>query len=458
MINKAIVLITDHKPGEYAFCKVAGASLFKRAIFSGQKAGIDEFFILYTGKNKHEIETSLKDDKRIMSKANIVNLSKEKDGGIEIHANMTCASGQNYFIINGNAIFDYSLLQRLSHFDLKDAFAAVSVDKRKDDFPERPGEWYIKLSNDNIMDISQDSKDCDGKTTGIILASPGAVSNLMGNFFSNPNFSLNEWMGSQIKNKELKAFNIKDNLSLEVVSEPHLRECEKRLYNSLGSSLDGPIVDKYINRKISRQITSQLVKTPITPNQTTMISLAIGIVSVWYFWHGGYWNYLAGALVFQLSFIFDQCDGEIARLKFMESKFGGWFDAVCDSVIRALMALGMTRSLYIESNQTLILISGILSSIGIFVSTILSSYETLQKEENERDVNKKNANGYVKEGNKLSVFVDKFNNTDSVTIILFICILSGHLAWFLWTIGIGSFAFSLVILAKTLIVRKNLHK
>lgn len=449
MINKAIVLITDHKHSDYAFADAAGVSLFKRTIFSGQKAGIDEFFILYTGKRKHKIEILLSRDKRIRSKINIINPSGKGNDGMEILANMIHATGQNYFIINGNAIFDYSLLQKLSQFDLKNAFAAIPVDKHRDIFSETSGEWYVKRSNDNVVDISQNANDCHCKSTGIMVASPGAVSIFLEHYSSSPNLSLNEWIGAQIKNREIKAFDIKDSLSMEVVSELHLRECQKNLYNSLGSSVDGPIVDKYINRRISRQITRQLVKTPITPNQTTFICLLTGIVSAWYFWQGGYWNYLVGALIFQFSFIFDQCDGEIARLKFMESKFGGWFDAVCDSIIRTFMILGMTRSLYLESNQTLILILGSLSSIGIFFSTILSSYETLQKEEE----NLNSAN--VENENKLSALIDKFNNTDSFSIILFICILSGHLTWFLWTIGIGSFAFTLVILAKLIIIPRE---
>ena len=446
MISKALVLIKNHKHGEYAFARAAGVTLFKRAIFSGQKAGIDEFFILYAGAETQKIETLLRRDKRIRSKINIINFSGRGNGGLEAHTNIVCAPEHNYFIISGNSIFDYSLLQKLSRFDLKNAFAAISVDKRRDIFPETSGEWYVNLSNDNVVGISQDSNDCHGRSTGIMVASHEAVSLFLENYSSNSNFSLNEWLGLQIKNKELKAFDVKDILSMEVVSELHLRECEIRLYNSLGSSADGPIVDKYVNRRISRQITRQLVKTPITPNQTTFICLTVGIVSACYFWIGGYWNYLIGALVFQFSFIFDQCDGEIARLKFMESRFGGWFDAVCDSIIRTLMILGMTGSMYAVSNQTLILILGILSSVGIFVSTILSSYETLKKEEESLN------SASVENENKLSALIDKFNNTDSFSIILFICILSGHLIWFLWTIGVGSFVFTLVILAKLIII------
>lgn len=451
MVSKAL-LLTNYKFSEYAFSEVAGVPLFKRTILSGQKAGINEFFILNSSNKRSEIEASLNKDKRIRSKISIIDFSNHVKNGKEIFNSIINSFEDNYLIINGNVIFDHRLLREFLQLKFKDAVAALTVDKGKDFFPKKEfAQWYVKLSNNNVVGISQDMENCDGKATGIIIASPGITTILIEYTLSNLSSSLYKCIQSQIKDEKIMAVDIKDNLCIEVVSRQRLQEYERRLYNSLGTLVDGPIVDKYINRKISRIITKQLVKTPITPNQTTFLSLVIGVVAAGFFWLGGYWNCLAGGLVFQLSFIFDQCDGEIARLKFLESRIGCWFDAFCDSIIRTFIILGMTGSLYIEANQPLILILGILSSIGIFVSTMAGSYETFKKEKNIGYTNKKSTDASIEKENKLSAFIDKFNNTDSFSIILFICVLSGQLVWFLWTIGIGSFVFTLVILAKLLI-------
>ncbi|ODS31591.1 MAG: Bifunctional IPC transferase and DIPP synthase [Candidatus Scalindua rubra] len=497
MINKAFILIPNYKSYKWAFSEIAHVSLLKRAIFSGQKAGINEFFILISGKNKSEIERSLSMDKRIRAEINIIDFLERTEE--EVFTDIVSNLSQNYLIIKANTVFDNRLLQEFSQFNLKDAMAAISVYKDKNISPKKEftqyraenhpfspplqggergeviksnkaelssrripldieqlhkkhGEWYVKLSDNNeLLAISQMLENYDGRAAGMVLASPKIIEILIENLSRDTSFSLYKLMELQVKDGNILAFDVKDNLCMEVISNLQLKECERKLYNSLGASVDGPIVDKYINRKISRLITEQLVKTPITPNQTTFLSLMIGIVSAWFFWQGGYWNYLAGGLVFQLSFIFDQCDGEIARLKFMESKIGGWFDAFCDSIIRTFIILGMTGSLYAESNQSLVLILGIISSIGIFVSTMAGSYETFKKEESIDYTNKESTDASIEKGNKLSAFIDKFNNTDSFSIIIFICILSGQLVWFLWTIGIGSFGFTLVILVKSLI-------
>ncbi|MFQ5686022.1 MAG: CDP-alcohol phosphatidyltransferase family protein [Candidatus Scalindua sp.] len=462
MITSALVLLADDNNDECAFLETASMPLFKRAIFSGQKAGIDKFIILYSGKKKSEIERSLSMDKRVRSEIKIIDvLNKTEDVLIDIRS----APEQNYLIIEANTFFDNNrLLQEFSQISLRDEVAAITIDKtvnisakeHKDRNRQISADhWYVKLSNNKVSAISQGLENYDGRAAGIVLASSGIVEILIKNLFADATFSVYKLMAQQVKDGRILAFDIKDNLCVEVLSKQQLQECEKRLYNSLGSSVDGPIIDKYINRRISRVITKQLVKTHITPNQTTFLSLIIGIVSAWYFWQGGFWNYIAGGLVFQLSFIFDQCDGEIARLKFMESRIGGWFDAFCDSIIRTFIILGMTGSLYAKTNQSLILILGILSSIGIFVSTMAGSYETLKKEEEAKSENTGSANTSTANESKIGAFIDKFNNTDSFSIILFICILSGHLTWFLWTIGIGSFAFTLVILIKLIIIGKT---
>jgi phosphatidylglycerophosphate synthase len=62
---------------------------------------------------------------------------------------------------------------------------------------------------------------------------------------------------------------------------------------------------------------------------------------------GGYVNIVIGAAIFQLYSILDGCDGEIARAKGLESKFGERLDHFCDFLASILfilaLAFGMNR-------------------------------------------------------------------------------------------------------------------
>ncbi len=49
----------------------------------------------------------------------------------------------------------------------------------------------------------------------------------------------------------------------------------------------------------------------------------------------------AGGVVAQVTSIIDGCDGEIARLKRLESDFGAWSDAVLDRDADAFLLFGL---------------------------------------------------------------------------------------------------------------------
>lgn len=85
-----------------------------------------------------------------------------------------------------------------------------------------------------------------------------------------------------------------------------------------------------LNRLCSKPLTAALLKTPLTPNQITLTSLAFGIFAGTLFSRGLYGFSVAAAVSYQLAMILDNCDGEIARAKNMRSTLGGWLDVIAD--------------------------------------------------------------------------------------------------------------------------------
>ncbi|CCQ89875.1 membrane hypothetical protein [Nitrospina gracilis 3/211] len=112
-----------------------------------------------------------------------------------------------------------------------------------------------------------------------------------------------------------------------------------------GMSNDSPM-DRLVTRHMSRHLTRLFIRTPLTPNQITWAHLVLGLVSGWYFYLGGYGNQLTGALLLMLSAWLDSTDGEIARLRFQQSPFGGMLDIVADNVVHFAVFLGIGLGLY----------------------------------------------------------------------------------------------------------------
>ena len=133
--------------------------------------------------------------------------------------------------------------------------------------------------------------------------------------------------------------------------------------NELIKMTDG-IVSRYINRKISTRITMFIVKKRIniTPNQVSVLSFAIGIISALIYLFN---NPLLAGIGVQASSIIDGVDGELARILKKTTRFGAFFDAILDRLVNIVIIICI--SLYLSNlgvNQELLLVSSICALSG----------------------------------------------------------------------------------------------
>ena len=90
---------------------------------------------------------------------------------------------------------------------------------------------------------------------------------------------------------------------------------EKLLWDSLTSDTEG-FVDVYFNRPAGRWLSKVLIHTPITPNQVSLVSMLIGLLSAYCFSLGNYGLGVIGSILLQVSAMVDCIDGDIARMVF----------------------------------------------------------------------------------------------------------------------------------------------
>jgi len=126
-----------------------------------------------------------------------------------------------------------------------------------------------------------------------------------------------------------------------------IRVAERRLLRGLIKDTDG-FMARHFDRHISLQISRRLAPTSVAPSQITWLSIAIGLCGAPFFL-SAHWSWQTlGALLFLLHSIVDGCDGELARLKFQESRYGGildfWGDNVVHVAIFGCMAVGWALS------------------------------------------------------------------------------------------------------------------
>jgi CDP-L-myo-inositol myo-inositolphosphotransferase len=106
------------------------------------------------------------------------------------------------------------------------------------------------------------------------------------------------------------------------------------------------LVSQFLNRPVSRFITRFLLKLPIHPNIWTMGILVLPIIACVFLVRGDYTNVAIGAALLQVYSILDGCDGEIARARNLESKFGERLDNFCDFVASILFVVALGFGLH----------------------------------------------------------------------------------------------------------------
>lgn len=153
-----------------------------------------------------------------------------------------------------------------------------------------------------------------------------------------------------------------------------VRAAERWLLRSLIKPREG-FMSRHFERRISLALTRRLIETPITPNTMTLVSLGVGLSGAPFFASSSLTWQLAGALLFLAHSILDGCDGELARLKFLESAHGAVLDFWGDNLVHAAVFIGMAVGLSHEVGAAWALTVGVaaLASTGATAAVVYRS-------------------------------------------------------------------------------------
>ena len=147
--------------------------------------------------------------------------------------------------------------------------------------------------------------------------------------------------------KRLAAGDAAGDLGVPVQSEADLARAETWLLRGLIKETEG-FMSSHFERKISLALSRRLASTSVTPNQMTLVSVAVGLVGAFFFLSSEASRQTLGALLFLLHSILDGCDGELARLRLQESRLGGvldfWGDNVVHAAVFTAIAVGWSLS------------------------------------------------------------------------------------------------------------------
>ncbi len=230
-------------------------------------------------------------------------------------------------------------------------------------------------------------------------------------------------------------------VGVPLASAADLPRAERHLLDSLVKDTEG-FMSRHFERRVSLSVSRRLASTSVTPNVMTLVSLAIGLVGAAFFLRGSAGSQTIGALLFLLHSILDGCDGELARLKFQESRWGGladfWGDNVVHVAVFSAMAIGWSR----QTGASWPLLLGTSAVLGTLASAFFVYRRTMAKPREGPLYTSVATEGET----RLSRMTDALSRRDFIYRVLILSAF-GKARWFLVLAAAGAPVYFLVLLA-----------
>lgn len=428
MLTRAIVLMPSAAETKNLLRPIAGVPALLRTLLSAQRAGVNE--ILLVGKGPFEpLRQPIAPDRRLLARLHWVT---DQPWAALTQAVPELETGWlegGLWVLPAGAVIDATLLREVAQRAVSQPIAVV------EEWPRPQGEF--RVSERRISQL--ETRNSTLETAPAVFRVAGPWLRQLLDTSGNVPLSVALSALPQRRNVEYVANN--GRLCAPVVGKHNREGVERQLFVGLQSSSDG-WVDRYVNRQLSRFFSRWLLRTPLTPNHVTLISLAIGLMAALSFAWGGWLSGVIGALLLQWSAVVDCCDGEVARLKFLESPAGYYLDIACDNVVHVAVFVGIAWSVSQGLGSTHSLALGGLAAVGTIMSflvVVMTRHGGVQ-----------NASG------GLDRVIDALTNRD-FSIFLLLCALAGVLQWFLWVLAIGVNLFWPTVLGLAWRARRTAH-
>ena len=417
--------------GEQCFAEVAGMPLIQRILLSGVKAGIQEW-ILLAWHGAEKLPALLHTASRLTGVPWQVYDLRHGDA-----ANLAALLPTKEVIaIACTAVFDYRLLDALQQEEGTALGVTAASPSTSDGVTLRDGQVLAQASTTSPA----------FRSTGILRCSSALLKHvirLSWGELQKTSTPLQTLLPGIIAYTPVRAVDVSQHLWIPLMAPfaASVTAAEEELVRRLGREGDSLIV-RMLNRRISQALTKRLVRTAVTPNQITVFSAALGLSGAFLLAQGTDVLQIMGSLLFLCSTIIDGCDGEVARLTFQESDFGGKLDIMMDNVVHLFLFPGIAFGLYRENGEPIALVLGALTLGGVLIS-LIAYLPTLWRPAGERHTHTR--------------LHESLASRDFAYLLLILAFFD-RIEWFLWTAAVGTYVFAATWLVVSYLRRRRQNR
>lgn len=363
--------------------EVGGMPLIKRVILAAKKIGVTEFVIVL-GYQAAKIRRAINAQKLGVKITWVRNSDWEKPNGLSVLKAEKYVDGR-FLLFMADHVFDPNILQDLMKLDISKHCGVLCVDRRLNKVINLDDATKVRTHDNQMMDIGKSLTDFNAIDVGIFVCTPHIFEALRQSQLKGDD-TLSGGIRELAREGRMWTLDIGDRFWQDVDTLPDLRQAERLLLRATRSDRDG-IVAKLINRRISNGITRWLIKTPITPNQISILNLIFSVFIAWIVSFGKPLTTALGGILFQLASILDGCDGEVAQIKLKESKLGALVDTISDHLSYFLFVAGVTVGMFNATGNPLVFVVTAISLLFLLVALRIGvSYLNKQGSRSLRDL------------------------------------------------------------------------
>jgi len=354
--------------------KLYDMPLIERSIFNlNHKLNVKKFYIV-TGYKHDAVRDFLEELKnKINVEINIVFANEwEKGNGASFLSISNIIKEDYFYAVMCDHLFNDGFFETIVEKNIENNKSYLAISKTLSQFNELNDATKVKIKNGNISHIGKSINEIDGFDTGFFVINSQIFKHI-DNMSDEKNISLSRLMQKIADNNHLCCIEVPAQSWMDIDTKEDLEKAKDFLFDAANSkSNDGP-VSRYLNRPISNMITKQIANFPVKPNHISLFSFLLSLLAAIIIALKGYSFLVLGALLAQLSSILDGCDGEVARLKNITSKYGGWLDQILDRYADLFLITGLTFHTYYLHQSLNVFLIGILAIGG----SLIMSYSAI---------------------------------------------------------------------------------
>jgi 1L-myo-inositol 1-phosphate cytidylyltransferase / CDP-L-myo-inositol myo-inositolphosphotransferase len=359
-----------------------GIPLIKRTILTCEREGVRRFVVVYADP---DVRRAVESDPQLaaLDIVWVCNAERASEDGFGLLRARSHLRGE-FFVVPVDRVFSPRILDRL----LEEPLDGVTLAVREIDGPVATGELGLRLgaATDALAPLETrgvetfTADDADVELAGIAAGGRALFEATEMVAAEGGLVTLTRAFEHLARDGRVRIADVRDAQWQDLHTVQGRKTAQGLLVKNLRKSVDG-IIARHVNRRFSLAMSRWLMNTPVRPNHVTAFSLLVSIGAAFAAALATAANPLwlaVGAVLWQLASMLDGIDGELARLKFAESKIGEWFDTLTDDVGKFVFFIGSGIGMSAVTGQSVWLVLCVVA-VAVQMTLAINLYRKLLK-------------------------------------------------------------------------------